>query len=83
MKRFILLFFLVNSIFAFGQRYTLSGRVFSNSGEAIVGAVVTVQGDDINAVTDNYGYFNLILDKGIYKLKITNLAYRPESVTLI
>jgi len=82
MKRFILLFFLVNSIFAFGQRYTLSGRVFSSSGEAIVGAVVTVQGDDINAVTDNYGYFNLILDKGIYKLKITNLAYRPESVTM-
>ncbi|MBN3583984.1 TonB-dependent receptor [Algoriphagus aestuarii] len=54
----------------------ISGRIIDEiTGDALVGATVTVPELDINRITDNNGSFELILDRAEYNLQFRYVGY--------
>jgi outer membrane receptor for ferrienterochelin and colicin len=58
------------------NRHTLSGFVRdSTSGETLVGASVIVTDLQKGVVTNEYGFYSIKLDEGIYNIRITFIGY--------
>ncbi len=66
---------------SFSQKFHIYGRVFSIEKEPIVGALIYEQNNQKSALSDKYGYFNLIINKGPVKLKIQHLSYKPYAIS--
>ena len=61
----------------------LRGKVTDKeSGEALVGANVTVEGSNLGAATDVNGeYVILTIPAGVYTVKVTYIGYSPTSIS--
>jgi hypothetical protein len=72
--------FVVTSLVA--QKHTISGHVYDQSGESLVGANVIVKDLKIGTVTNSYGFYSLTLPEGTYTLLISYIGYGEETMQI-
>lgn len=62
------------------QKYTLSGYVLdTETGERLIGASVrAVSEKNTGTVSNEYGFFSLRLDEGVYEISVSYIGYRQE-----
>ena len=57
-------------------RVTLNGYVRDSlSGELIIGATITVNGQGRGVTSNQYGFYSLTLDSGVHHLSVTHVSY--------
>jgi hypothetical protein len=65
------------------KRYTFSGYLKdSETGEALIGALVMVQGTQNGTLTNSYGFFSLTLPAGIYDFEFSFAGYQTILQTI-
>ena len=64
----------------FGQeKFTLSGTVSDSlSGEAMINATIRVKGQNIGAISNEYGFYSITLAKGSYTIVYSSMDYSPK-----
>ena len=68
---------------ALAQQYTVSGRVKdASNGETLLGATILVKGGG-GAITNEYGFYSISLEKGTYQLTYKYLGYKDEVKTVV
>lgn len=78
MKQYtVLLSFLLASLFMQAQKkYTLSGYIKDSlTGESIIGATISVNGQSRGVSSNQYGFYSLTLDEGSYILTVSHVSY--------
>jgi len=81
---FSLFCFVLQSSFA-QSKYTINGYVRdSASGESIIGATVTLTALQRSVMSNQYGFYSITLDSGIYNLTVSHVSYvsKQEQVAL-
>lgn len=79
MKRiFTLLLFLGVAFYATGQKATLSGKVTDDSGTALIGANLIVEGNPAGTVTDLDGNYELTIDPGTYTILVSYIGFQEQ-----
>ena len=69
---------LLFSFSALAQQYTVSGRVKdASNGETLLGATILIKGGG-GAITNEYGFYSISLEKGTYQLTYKYLGYKDE-----
>jgi hypothetical protein len=64
-------------------RVTLNGYVKDSlSGESIIGASISVNGQTKGVATNQYGFYSITLEQGEYILTASHVAYQGKSFTL-
>lgn len=78
MKKYI--FILINVLFILqlsAQKFTISGKVKdASNGEELIGATIYVKGLNTGTATNEYGYFSLSLDEGVYEIVIDYMGFQ-------
>ncbi|GAB4402842.1 MAG: TonB-dependent receptor [Microscillaceae bacterium] len=75
-------FFLLLSSVAFAQNGTIRGTITdAETGEALIGVTVVVEGTTNGAATDLDGKYTLQLAPGTYNLKISYVSYETKTIT--
>jgi outer membrane cobalamin receptor len=83
MKTIVLIFLICLSTLSYSQKHTLSGRVTeASSGEEMIGASVSIDGQSIGVVTNDYGFYSLTLPSGVYKFKCVYIGYKTQIRTV-
>lgn len=86
MKKIIIVAsFILASISAFAQTYTVKGSVKDSRGEAIIGAVVVLEGNTkYNSVSDHEGKYSITIPSSEKNpvLSVSCLSYRSQSIKL-
>ena len=76
MKKLLLVYFTIISNFFYGQLHTLSGYVKDiNTGEALIGASVFIEGEGKGASTNVYGFYSITLSAGNHNVKYSYVGY--------
>lgn len=58
------------------QKFTVSGTVTSKTkGETIIGA--TIRAGNFTAVGNDYGFYSITVDKGVYTIEVTSVGLQP------
>lgn len=83
----LLLFVLVSDVFSqnpsFPGRYVLNGYIRDSlSGETIIGATVSVNGQSKGVASNQYGFYSITLEKGIYLINVSHVSYVGRSFTV-
>jgi hypothetical protein len=79
-----LLLLLVVSVCWSQNKYTLSGYVRDSlSGETLIGASVTINGETKGIVSNAYGFYSITLDEGNYRVTASFTGYLPFDSTII
>src|SRR6187551_472772 len=66
---------------ASGRRVTLNGYVRDSlSGELIIGATITINGQGKGVTSNQYGFYSITLDSGTYHLSISHISYVQKTV---
>ncbi|MFA8343048.1 MAG: TonB-dependent receptor domain-containing protein [Rhodothermaceae bacterium] len=64
------------------KKITLSGSITDKSnGELLIGANVYIKGTTTGASTNQYGFYSLTLDKGIYTIVISFIGYKTQTIS--
>lgn len=64
-------------------RYTLNGYVKDSlSGESIIGATITVNGQSKGVASNQYGFYSLTLEEGEYIITASHVSYQVKPVTI-
>ncbi len=83
---FLILFipiFHITQLFAQDKKFTISGNITdSDSGEDLIGALVSVSGNKTTAVTNAYGFYSLNLPQGDYTLVCNYMGYTTQEVPI-
>lgn len=84
-----LVFFLLSTKFVLAQspskagRFTLNGYVKDSlSGETIIGATISVNGQSKSVASNQYGFYSITLDEGSYAITASHVSYLGKSVTI-
>lgn len=87
--QFIVIFFLFSAIVGQAQsssraeRVTLNGYVKDSlSGESIIGATISVNGQSKGVASNQYGFYSITLDEGTYTITVSHVSYLGKSVTI-
>lgn len=76
---FTLTGFIVNS----QERFTLNGYVKDSlSGETIIGATITINGQSKGVASNQYGFYSLTLDRGNYTISVSHVSYIGKSISV-
>ncbi len=77
MRNLFLFLTLVTSFSVFSQdRFTFSGSIKdAETGEELIGAIVKVKGLTLGGTTNEYGFFSITLDAGVYNFVIISSEY--------
>lgn len=82
----IFFFFFLNTDYIFSQNnnYTVSGTISDkNSGEGLIGVKIKVKElSSTGTVTNEYGFYSLTLNKGIYTFEYSSFGYEMKSITI-
>jgi len=62
------------------NRFTLSGYVTDEQGEALTGVNVIVPGTSAGTVSNTYGFYSLTLPAGNYILKYSFVGFQPQEL---
>jgi hypothetical protein len=83
-KLFCCFFLLLFNIVTSGQsRYTLSGYVKDSlSGETMIGATLSVNGEGKGVNSNQYGYFSITLLQGEYTVTCSYVGYQPRRISV-
>lgn len=87
MPRFVSLILLVfcfqaafSQIPAPAERFVLNGYIKDSlSGETIIGATISVNGQSKGVASNQYGFYSITLDKGIYVINVSHVSYLGKS----
>jgi hypothetical protein len=61
-------------------RYTINGYIKDSlSGESIIGATISVNGQSKGVASNQYGFYSITLDKGSYTLNFSHVSYLGKS----
>lgn len=84
MKTIWLIFFLCILTFsAFSQdRFTVSGYITDDQGEALAGVYVIVPNTTFGAVSNAYGFYSLTLSAGNYQIRYSFIGFQSQERTL-
>lgn len=64
-------------------RFTLNGYVKDSlSGETIIGATISVNGQSKGVASNQYGFYSITLDEGSYTITASHVSYLGKSVTI-
>src|SRR5262245_33032924 len=64
-------------------KYSINGYVKDSlSGESIIGATISVNGQTKGVASNQYGFYSLTLEEGNYEISITHISYQAKSVPL-
>jgi CarboxypepD_reg-like domain/TonB dependent receptor/TonB-dependent Receptor Plug Domain len=64
-------------------RFTFNGYIRDSlSGESIIGATISVNGLGKGVTTNQYGFYSLTLDSGIYQVSISHISYQQKNIVL-
>jgi TonB dependent receptor/CarboxypepD_reg-like domain/TonB-dependent Receptor Plug Domain len=64
-------------------RVTLNGYVRDSlSGELIIGATITVNGQGKGVTSNQYGFYSITLDTGLYRLSISHVSYQQKMMEI-
>ena len=64
-------------------RVTLNGYVRDSlSGELIIGATITLNGQAKGVTSNQYGFYSITLDSGTYRISITHVSYQQKIMDL-
>jgi hypothetical protein len=82
MKKVFCLFLFLLPILAFGQnKFTISGYVKDSlSGETLIGASVGIKAKTKGITSNQYGFYSLTLDEGVYQFLCTYVGYVPKII---
>lgn len=91
MSRFVitLLFFLTgilasgqgNSPSSRGSRLSINGYVKDSlTGESVIGATVSIKGQTSGVQSNQYGFYSITLDEGVYTITVSHVSYEGKSV---
>ncbi len=73
---------LVLTFGVYAQKYSISGRVKdASNGETLIGAVAAVKGGG-GALTNEYGFYSITLEKGTYEITYSYLGYGNVTKTI-
>ena len=62
------------------NKFTISGTVKDKqTGELLIGASVKLEGTNINAVTNGYGFYSITAAKGNYAISINYAGYKSNT----
>ena len=62
-------------------RFTLNGYVKDSlSGESLIGASISINGQSKGVASNQYGFYSITLDSGYYTLTISHVSYLPKSI---
>jgi len=62
---------------------TLNGYIKDSlSGETIIGATVSINGQSKGVASNQYGFYSITLDKGTYSISVSHVAYQGKSITV-
>jgi len=65
------------------NRYTLNGYVKDSlSGESIIGATVSVNGQSKGVASNQYGFYSITLDQGTYSISVSHISYLGKTITV-
>jgi hypothetical protein len=65
------------------SRYTINGYVRDSvSGETIIGAAISVNGQSKGVNSNQYGFYSLTLDSGAYIITASHISYLPGIVAI-
>ncbi|MEJ7766374.1 MAG: TonB-dependent receptor [Chitinophagaceae bacterium] len=80
----ILLLATLTPLFLFSQnKFTLSGYVKDSlSGETLIGATLTVNGQGRGVNSNQYGYFSITLPGGSYDITCSFVGYQPQRINV-
>jgi hypothetical protein len=63
-------------------RFTLNGYIKDSlSGESIIGATISVNGQSKGVISNQYGFYSITLDKGNYTISVSHVSYLGKSIT--
>src|SRR6188508_1268562 len=66
------------------HRVTLNGYVRDSlSGELIIGATITINGQGKGVTSNQYGFYSITLDSGTYNISISHVSYVQKTIELI
>jgi hypothetical protein len=64
-------------------RVTVNGYVRDSlSGELIIGATITLNGQSKGVTSNQYGFYSITLDSGTYRISITHVSYQQKIMEL-
>jgi hypothetical protein len=64
-------------------RYTLNGYVKDSlSGETIIGATISVNGESKGVASNQYGFYSITLDEGNYTISASHISYFTMQITV-
>src|SRR6186713_1597468 len=67
-----------------GRRVTLNGYVRDSlSGELIIGATITINGQGKGVTSNQYGFYSITLDSGVYSISISHVSYIQKTIEFI
>ncbi len=79
----VLLLSFICSVVAAQSRFTLNGYVKDSlSGETIIGATVSVNGQSKGVTSNQYGFYSITLDKGSYSINVSHVSYLGKSIAV-
>jgi hypothetical protein len=68
---------------AFGQKYTVSGRITDgSSGEDLLYSTVLVKGEAMGTEANDYGFYSLTLERGTHTLVYEYVGFKPITKVL-
>lgn len=77
----VCLFIGVNSIAQ--NKFTINGYVRdSASGETVIGATVTIDKLSRSVTSNQYGYYSITLDSGLYDLTVSHVSYQTQQASI-
>lgn len=66
------------------QQFSLTGYLYDQaSGESLIGAVVGIKGTALGTFTNEFGYYALSLEPGIYTLVYAHVGYKKMETKLV
>ena len=66
------------------HRVTLNGYVRDSlSGELIIGATITINGQGKGVTSNQYGFYSITLDSGTYNISISHVSYVQKTIEFI
>ena len=64
------------------NKFTLSGFIKDEKGEALIGANIYVESIQLGTVSNPYGFYSLTLPEGIYLVRYSFLGYQSREIEI-
>src|SRR5690606_10095809 len=75
---FLIALLFLCDIIAMAQPGTIRGQVFDQgTGETLIGVTVVIDGTTLGSVTDLDGKFEIRVETGVYRLRLSYVSYSP------